>query len=137
MVFDPLWLINLHWYGQGPRTVELSTGTAVWYHTGLPVVPIRWVLGGDPAGKFDPPAFLCPKVEAEAAPILQWFVQRWPVEVTCEEARAHGGIETQRQWSDKAIACTTPVLLGLYSVVTLLAPELIQTHPLPARTAAW
>ena len=46
---------------------------------------------------------------------------RWSVEVTFEEARAHLGLETQRQWSEKAIARTAPVLLGLFSLVTLLA----------------
>jgi hypothetical protein len=32
------------WYGEAERTVEICTGVAVWYHTGLPIVPIRWVL---------------------------------------------------------------------------------------------
>lgn len=46
------------WYGEGERTVEIYTGVAVWYHTGLPVVPIRWVLVRDPLGKFEPQAIL-------------------------------------------------------------------------------
>jgi hypothetical protein len=32
------------WYGEAARDIALATGTAVWYHPGLPVVPIRWVL---------------------------------------------------------------------------------------------
>lgn len=32
--------------------------------------------------------------------MLQWFRQRWQVEVTFEEVRSHLGVETQRQWSD-------------------------------------
>ena len=126
-----------NWYGQGPRGVEIATGTAVWYHTGLPVVPIRWVLVRDPRGKFDIQAFLCTHLDAEAPQILQWFVQRWQVEVTFEEARAHLGVETQRQWSDKAIARTTPALFGLYSVVTLLAGQLLEATQMPVRIAAW
>ncbi|MGD1929921.1 MAG: hypothetical protein ACFB12_13530 [Leptolyngbyaceae cyanobacterium] len=60
-----------------------------------------------------------------AAPkdILQWFRQRWPVEVTFEEVRAHLGVETQRQWSSKAILRTTPALLALFSLVTILAHQ--------------
>ena len=27
------------WYGEGKRQVEICSGVAVWYHTGLPVVP--------------------------------------------------------------------------------------------------
>jgi hypothetical protein len=126
-----------HWYGHGPRTVELTTGTAVWYHTGLPAVPIRWVLVRDPQGTFDAQAFLCTTLDVGAVQLLQWFVQRWQVEVTFEEARAHLGIETQRQWSDKAIARTTPALFGLYSVVTLVAAQMIDGHHLPVRVAAW
>jgi hypothetical protein len=62
---------------------------------------------------------------------------RWAVEVTFEEARAQLGLETQRQWSDPAIARTTPVLLGLFSLVTLLALRLCPTGQLPVETSAW
>ena len=58
--------------------------------------------------------------------ILTWFVRRWTVEVTFEEARAHLGMETQRQWNDRAIARSTPALLSLYSIVTLVAHLLIE-----------
>ena len=64
-------------------------------------------------------------------------VQRWQLEVTFEEARRHLGMQTQRQWSALAIARTTPVLLGLYSLVTLLATQLVQRGALPIRQAAW
>ncbi len=40
------------WYGKGERMVALASETAVWYHTGLPPVPIRWVLLRDPQGHF-------------------------------------------------------------------------------------
>ena len=69
--------------------------------------------------------------------IVSWFVQRWQMEVTLEEARAHLGVETQRQWHDKAIARTTPALFGLFSLVTLLAHHLLGGAPCPTRTAAW
>ena len=64
-------------------------------------------------------------------------MQRWQLEVTFEEARAHLGVETQRQWSEKAILRTTPVLLGLFSLVTLFAHQLLQGQELPLRQAAW
>jgi hypothetical protein len=62
---------------------------------------------------------------------------RWSVEVTFEEARAHLGLETQRQWSDPAIARTTPVLLGLFSLVTVLALRLCPSGQVPVKTTAW
>src|SRR5262245_4562939 len=69
--------------------------------------------------------------------MLAWCVRRWWMEVTCEEARAHLGIETQRQWNDWAIARTTPALFGLYSLITLIAPTLLQTETPVVRTTAW
>jgi hypothetical protein len=126
-----------NWYGEGARTVEVVSGTCVWYHTGKPVVPIRWVLVRDPLGKFETQALLSTKLEATPGQVLGWFVRRWQMEVTFEEARAHLGVETQRQWSDKAIARTTPCLPGLYSLVTLLASRLLDGQPLPARREAW
>jgi hypothetical protein len=125
------------WYGQGERVVEVASGTCVWYHTGMPAVPIRWVLIRDPQEKFETQALLSTTLEAEPQQIMQWFVRRWQMEVTFEEARAHLGIETQRQWSEKAIARTTPTLFGLYSLITLLAASLLKQQPLPARRAAW
>ena len=126
-----------HWYGEGPRTVEIISEPAVWYHSGLPPVAIRWVLIRDPAGRFDPQALLCTDLAADPAQILAWFVLRWQLEVTLEEVRRHLGVETQRQWSDLAIHRTTPALLGLFSLTTLLAHRRMMLGPTPVRQAAW
>jgi predicted DNA-binding transcriptional regulator YafY len=64
-------------------------------------------------------------------------VQRWQVEATFQETRAHLGVETQRQWSDKAIARTTPCLLALFSIVTLLAAHLPARERQQAAATAW
>ena len=69
--------------------------------------------------------------------MLAWFVCRWTMEVTFEEARAHLGMETQRQWNDRAIARATPALLSLYSVITLTAHLLIEKGETWARSTAW
>jgi len=126
-----------NWYGQGPTQLEIVSDTAVWYHSGKPAVPLRWVLVRDPLGKFEPRALLCTDQEAEPTQILRWFVSRWQVEVTFQEVRAHLGVETQRQWSDQAIARTTPILMGLFSWVTLLADCSQSNGTLPIRRAAW
>ncbi len=126
-----------NWYGEGPRTVEFVSETAVWYHGGLPPVAIRWVLIRDPEGQFDPQALLCTDLTVEPAQILGWFVLRWQMEVTQEEVRRHLGVETQRQWSDLAIRRTTPALLGLFALVTLLAHPAMLDQPPPVRQAAW
>ncbi len=125
------------WYGAGTRTIEIVSGTAVWRHGGLPVVPIRWVLIRDPANRVPPQALLCTDLTREPAQIVSWFVQRWSVEVTFQEVRRHLGVATQRQWSDMAIARTTPCLLALFSIVTLLATRLPARQRRRLAVAAW
>lgn len=109
------------WYGERDRPIEVLSQTAVWYSTGFPPVPIRWVLIRDPRGLFPTQALLCTDLDATPLQIISYFVLRWQVEVTFHEVRAHLGVETQRQWSQPAILRTTPALLGLFSLVTLLA----------------
>jgi len=125
------------WYGTGPRRVEILSETAVWFHPGEPPLPIRWVLIRDPKGKFKTQALLCTDLKVAPTQIVKWFVLRWQLEVTFHEIREHLGVETQRQWSDLAIQRTTPALLGLFSVVTLLAHQATRRRRLSARQAAW
>jgi hypothetical protein len=126
-----------NWYGEGRRPIELASDTAIWYHPGLPALPIRWVLIRDPKGKFKSQALLCTDLDTQPKQMVEWFVMRWQLEVTLQEARAHLGVETQRQWSDGAIARTTPALLGLFSLVTVLAHRSTRRRKLPIRQAAW
>ncbi len=91
----------------------------------------------DPKGKFEPQALLCTDLAATPVQILQWFRSRWQVEVTFEEARAHLGVESQRQWSSRAIARITPVLLALFSIVTVVAHQQLLQHPFELPKAAW
>jgi hypothetical protein len=100
-------------------------------------VAIRWVLIQDPQERFKPQALLSTNLDHTAVQILTWFVRRWTMEVTFEEARAHLGMETQRQWSDRAIARTTPALLSLFSIVTLTAHLLIEKGASGVRRTAW
>ena len=125
------------WYDGTTRIVELTSQTAIWYRSGKPAVPLRWVLVRDPQGAFDPQALLCTDPSGDPTQILQWFVLRWQLEVTFQEVRTHLGVETQRQWSDLAIARTTPILLGLFSWTTLAAHVLQEHHPITQRRAAW
>ena len=91
----------------------------------------------DPLHRFDPQALLCTDPAREPLQIVRWFVQRWQVEVTFREVRDHLGVETQRQWSDRAIARTTPCLLALFSIVTLLAARLDRRARSAVCTDAW
>jgi hypothetical protein len=127
------------WYNAQQRKLLTATGTAVWYHAGIPPVPIRWVLVRDPTGEHEPAAFLSTDLDATPATILGWFVSRWRVETTFQEVRTHLGVETQRQRSDLAILRTTPALLGLFSLITVWADGLARdtTTALRPNAAAW
>lgn len=93
----------------------------------------------DPSGESESQAFLSTDLVAEPGRILGWFVSRWRMETTFQEVRAHLGVEMRRQWSDLAVARTTPALLGLFSLVAVWADELARA-PIGAvrpQTAAW
>ncbi len=123
--------------GTTDHDVDVATATALWNSHGI-TVPVRWVLTRDPAGRAETRVFVCSQPQNSAAQILTWYAMRWSVEVTFAESRRHLGIETQRQWSDLAIQRTTPLLFGLFSLVTLWAAELAaKTATLPVLGAAW
>lgn len=125
------------WYGGRSCQLQVTSQTAVWYHTGLPAVPIQWVLVKHPDDKFEPQAFLSSDLTATPEQILLWFRQRWQVEVTFAEVRAHLGVETQRQWSELAILRTTPALLALFSIIVLLANQLQSSMSCSLPHSAW
>jgi hypothetical protein len=124
------------WYGQRTAVVELASGTALWHTDGSAPLPVRWVLVRDPAGRRPPLALFCTDPSAAAERIVGWYVDRWHVEATFEEARAQLGLQTQREWSTRALGRSIPCLLGMFSLVVLLAHALHGTE-LPIRRAAW
>ena len=125
------------WYGEKKRMIQITSKTAVWYHTGQPPLPIRWVIVRDPKQIFKTQALLCTDLSVSAEQIIQWFVRRWQVEVTFHEVRTRLGVETQRQWADLSILRITPALLGLFSIITLLANLHARKRQLPVQQTAW
>ena len=127
--------VEVGWYGSTTRTLEVASGVAVWYNRSkpTPAVHIRWVLVRDPLGELSPQTLACTDIDADPEMIVEWFAMRWQVEVTFQELRTHMGVETQRQWSDSAIARTTPALFGLFSVVTVVA----HVVGVQSRSCAW
>jgi hypothetical protein len=123
--------------GKAEREVDVATSTALWSAHGK-TMAVRWVLTRDPAGRAETRVFVCSDPAQSALQILTWYAMRSAVEPTFQEARRHLGFETQRQWSDLAIHRTTPVLLGVFSLVTLWAADLAaRTGKLAVLGAAW
>ncbi|WP_352903114.1 transposase [Mesorhizobium sp. M1340] len=129
-------IVASEWYGDERCELDITSGTGMWYRPGSKIVPLRWVLVRDPSGARTVQAFFSTDLDLSPEDILAFFVRRWQVEVTFAEVRAHLGVETQRQWSDLAILRTTPALLGLYSLVTLWADDLLAKGSAPY-AAAW
>jgi len=125
------------WYNEKDKRMEITSGTALWYNSGKPVVPLRWVLIRDPEGILKPCGVLCTDLDLAPVEIVKHFVSRWQVEVTFEEVRAHLGVETQRQWADLSILRTTPSLLALFSIVTLWGNYLFEQQKLTIFRTAW
>lgn len=124
------------WYGNAEKEVEFLSGVSLWHTPGLDPVPIRWVLIRCPDHSFTPAAFFCSAVRISPAQIVNWFIMRWNMEVTFQEMRTHLGFETQRQWSDTAMERTTPLLLGLFSIIVLMAHKRFGAD-LPHAQDAW
>jgi hypothetical protein len=125
------------------RAMDVVSGTALWHNTNsVPTpVPVRWVIARDPeprSERTEPLVVACTDLEATPEEILSWYSRRWSVEVTFRELRDHLGLETQRQWSEKAVRRTTPALFALFSLVALMADQLRRSHgPLTPLLAAW
>ena len=100
-------------------------------------IPIRWVLVVDPTGKLDPLPLMSTDPLMTPERMIELFIDRWGLEVTFEETREHLGVETQRQRSGRAIARSTPVLMGLYSCVCLMANRLGQEKLLKVEATSW
>jgi len=135
---------NLGWktseitsYGGKKKCVQHITGITLWDVDGYGPIPIRWVLVTDPEGKLAPLPLMCTDSTMSVERIIELYIERWNQEVTFEEVREHLGVETQRQWSDKAIARTTPILMGLYSMVCLIANEIHKVETIKMEHAAW
>ena len=134
-------LTNLPWkeveiigYNGIKRLVRYVSDTCMWGADGSTPIPIRWVLVVDPTGKMDPLPLMSTDPLMTPEQMIELYVDRWSIEVMFEETREHLGVETQRQWSDKAIARSTPVLMGLYSLVCLMGNRLGQeVHQLTSR----
>ena len=137
-------LQNLPWkeveiigYNGIKHLVRYVSNTCMWGADGSTPIPIRWVLVVDPTGKMDPLPLMSTNSLMAPEQMIELYVDRWSIEVMFEETREHLGVETQRQWSDKAIARCTPVLMGLYSLVCLMGNRLGQEELLKVEQTAW
>lgn len=130
--------LSVSWYGGTMRNVLALTGECLWYCPGVRPTPIKWVIVKTSEGS-DWEAFFSTDLTHTTTWIIESFVGRWPLETTFEESRRHLGIETQRQWSDKAIDRVTPAIFASFSLINLIALKLQEEddEEIPLRHTAW
>jgi len=124
-------------YDGKKKKIKYLINTSMWSVDGFCPIAIWWVLVKDPTGEMVPLPLMSTDVTLSAIRIIELYVDRWGLEVIFFEAREHLGVETQKQWSDKAIARTTPILMSLYTLVCLIGHHLNEETPLIAEKAAW
>jgi hypothetical protein len=129
--------ISVEGYGQKTKRLKYITSVSLWGCDGFLPIPIRWVLVVDVERELDPMPLMCTDLTISVQQIITYYFKRWNIEVTFEEVREHLGVETQRQWSDKAIARTTAILLSLYTVVCLTANRMHGESPIEVAQTAW
>ncbi len=129
--------VEIKGYDGKKKKVKFLTNTSIWGVDSYAPIAIRWVLVVDPSGEMDPLPLMSTDVNLSTVKIIELYVDRWGLEVTFQEVREHLGVETQRQWSDQAIARTTPILMAMYSIVCLIGNSMHKEESLIAEKTAW
>lgn len=116
--------LDVAWYGGGRRRVEVVTGSGLWYRSGKPLVPVRWVFVHDRTGTHRDEYFFTTDVAMNPAEVIEMYTGRWNIETMFQEARSYLGLETTRGWSWNTVRRGGPCLFSLYTVVAWLYAEL-------------
>lgn len=131
---------TVRWYGAEMYTIDIATGTALWYHnsSGKPV-PIRWVLTRDLENPNEITPILCTNQNFSPDTIVEYFVQRWSIETTFQEVRSHMGYESVYTWADKGIERVSPSIMASYSIVCLIAARAMKENKeqIEPKVSAW
>jgi hypothetical protein len=124
-------------YGGKTRRVQLIWGQGHWYKGGGGLVPVRWVFVHDIQGTHRDEYFYCTDPTLSADQIVSLFTGRWSIEVTFQEAHAHLGFNTPRNWSKTSVLRTAPCLPGLFSVVSLIFADQARDRTIKPLCAPW
>jgi len=119
------------------RRVELVTGQGHWYRSGAGLVLIRWGIVHDVQGTHRDEYFYTTDPTLAAPQIVSLYTGRGSVEVTFAEARRHLELATPRNWSPRSVLRTTPCLLGLFSLVSLIFARLRRAQRTKPQRDSW
>ncbi len=128
--------VAISWYGGNVKEVLISARNCLWLAgKGSAVINLKaiWVQ----LRATDEVILMATNLNIDALYVIEGYVKRWNIEVTFRECRDYLGVETQRQWSDLAIARTTPFLFGMYTIITLIGNALYAERGILAESTAW
>ena len=128
---------TVNWYGGGQRQVRLVRGGGNWFKAGFGLVAVSFVYVEDLEGTHRPEYFFSSDPQMSAHAIVNFYVQRWSIEVTFQECKDRLGLGSPRRFSRKAVQRVEPWLLGLFSVVSLIYHNHLQTHPVQVLSWPW
>ncbi len=131
-------LTTVKWYGRTDRQVRLKTASAHWYKPGFGLIPVRWVFVRDETGTRRD-EFVSPTQPELFTPaeIVSFYTQRWTIEVTFQEVRAHLGFETPRQRVANSVQRMAPFLLGVFSLVSVMYHRWLTDHEPVLNSRPW
>lgn len=124
------------WYRGSVKEVLVSARNCLWLAgKGSAVITLKaiWVQ----LREADEVILMATNLDIEVLDIIEGYIKRWNIEVTFRECRDYLGVETQRQWSDLAVARTTPFLFGMYTIITLIGNALYTERGIIAESTAW
>ena len=131
-------LTTLKWYGWTDREVKLKTASAHWYKSGFGLIPVRWVFVRDETGTRRDEYYFCTQPGLfTPAEIVSYYTQRWTIEVTFQEVRAHLGFETPRQRVANSVQRMAPLLLGVFSLVSVMYHRWLTDHEQVVKSRPW
>jgi hypothetical protein len=128
---------TVSWYGGKRRRVELVWGEGNWYKSGHGLVPLRWVHIHDISGTHRDEYLFSTDPTLAPQQMVSLFTGRWDIEVTFQEARAHLGLATPRNWSRQSVLRTVPCLLGCFSLVSLIFARMTADRTPQVPSSPW
>src|SRR6185503_10916198 len=128
--------VVVNWYGGQIKELAAAAKNCLWLggkKSQLIELKAIWVKmrAGDEI------ILMTTNLDRQISAIISAFVSRWNLEVTFRECRDYLGVETQRQWSDTAIARTTPMLFALYTLVVLIGNAIYNRQSIHPESTAW
>lgn len=108
--------VTLDIYG---RREQARVADQVAHVHAAPARPLRAVAVEALKGGRGQEAFYSTCHAATAEQVIGWYAMRWSIEVTNHDSKQHLGFEEPQGWLRRAVECTAPLAMLLYSLIVL------------------